>query len=60
MDIQKQRKWPFLSISQNTEYGKIVQNGGIPIANRQGCSSRILNLTPKGDRLGAAQTLCDP
>ena len=28
MDIQKQRKWPFLSIFQNTEYGKIVQNGG--------------------------------
>ena len=28
MDIQKQRKRPFLSIFQNTEYGRIVQNGG--------------------------------
>ena len=59
MDIQKQRKWPFLSIFQNTEYIKIVQNGGTPIWNRQGCSSRILNLTPKGDRLDVAQTFCD-
>ena len=27
--------------------------GGTPIWNRRGCSSEILNLTPKGDHLGA-------
>ena len=26
--------------------------GGNPIWNRRGCSSEILNLTPKGDHLG--------
>ena len=25
-----------------------------------GCSSEILNLTPKGDHLGVAQAFCDP
>ena len=34
--------------------------GGTPIWNRRGCSSEILNLTPKGDHLGAAQAFCDP
>ena len=28
--------------------------GGTPIWNRRGCSSEILNLTPKGDHLGEA------
>ena len=28
--------------------------GGTPIWNRQGCSSEILNPTPKGDHLGVA------
>ena len=26
--------------------------GGTPIWNRQGCSSEIVNLTPKGDQSG--------
>ena len=34
--------------------------GGTPIWNRRGCSSEILNLTPKGDHLGVTQTFCDP
>ena len=34
--------------------------GGPPIWNRRGCSSEILNLTPKGDHLGVAQAFCDP
>ena len=34
--------------------------GGPPIWNRWGCSSEILNLTPKGDHLGVAQAFCDP
>ena len=34
--------------------------GGTPIWNRRGCSSDILNLTPKGDHLGVAQAFCDP
>ena len=33
---------------------------GTPIWNRRGCSSEILNLTPKGDSLGVAQAFCDP
>ena len=33
---------------------------GSPIWNRPGCSSEILNLTPKGDHLGVAQGFCDP
>ena len=33
--------------------------GGTPIWNRRGCSSEILNLTPKGDHLGVAQAFCD-
>ena len=32
---------------------------GAPIWNRPGCSSEILNLTPKGDHLGMAQAFCD-
>ena len=28
--------------------------GGTPIWNRRGCSSEILNLTPKGDQSGRA------
>ena len=34
--------------------------GETPIWNRRGCSSEILNLTPKGDHLGMAQAFCDP
>ena len=34
--------------------------GGTPIWNRRGCSSEILNLTPKGEHLGVAQAFCDP
>ena len=34
--------------------------GGTPIWSRRGCSSEILNLTPKGDRLGVPQAFCDP
>ena len=33
---------------------------GTQIWNRRGCSSEILNLTPKGDHLGVAQGFCDP
>ena len=29
-------------------------------SGRRGCSSEILNLTPKGDHLGVAQGFCDP
>ena len=34
--------------------GEDVPRGGTPIWNRRGCSSEILNLTPKGDHLGVA------
>ena len=34
--------------------------GGTPIWNRRGCSSEILNLTPKGDHLGVAQAFLTP
>ena len=37
-----------------------VPRGRTPIWNRRGCSSKILNLTPKGDHLGVAQAFCDP
>ena len=37
-----------------------TRGGGTPIWNRRGCSSEILNLTPKGDHLGVAQAVCDP
>ena len=37
-----------------------ITRGGTPIWNRRGCSSEILNLTPKGDHLGVAQAFCDP
>ena len=39
---------------------KITPGGGTPTWNRRGCSSEILNLTPKGDHLGVAQAFCDP
>ena len=32
----------------------VLPGGGTPIWNRRGCSSEILNLTPKGDHLGEA------
>ena len=32
----------------------VPRGGGTPIWNRRGCSSEILNLTPKGDHLGVA------
>ena len=32
----------------------VVPAGKTPIWNRRGCSSEILNLTPKGDHLGVA------
>ena len=35
-------------------------SGGTPIWNRRGCSSEILDLTPKGDHLGVAQAFRDP
>ena len=37
-----------------------TRGGGTPIWNRRGCSSEILNLTPKGDHLGMAQAFGDP
>ena len=40
--------------------GSITPGGGTPIWNGRGCSSEILNLTPKGDHLGVAQAFCDP
>ena len=33
--------------------------GGLPYETDGGCSSEILNLTPKGDHLGVAQAFCD-
>ena len=39
---------------------KHCPGGGTPTWNRRGCSSEILNLTPKGDHLGVAQAFCDP
>ena len=42
------------------ELGFILGGWGTPRWNRQGCSSEILNLTPKGDHLGVAQAFCDP
>ena len=38
----------------------LLPGRGTPIWNRRGCSSEILNLTPKGDHLGVAQAFCDP
>ena len=37
-----------------------INTGGTPIWNRWGCSTEILNLTPKGDHLGMAKAFCDP
>ena len=34
--------------------------GGTPISNGRGCSSEILNLTPKRDQSGRGQPLCRP
>ena len=28
--------------------------------NRRGCSSEIMDITPKGDHMGMAQAFCDP
>ena len=38
----------------------LPRGAGTPIWNRRGCSSEILNLSPKGDHLGVAQAFCDP
>ena len=46
---------PQVSVGYNPPGG-----GGTPIWNRRGCSSELLNLTPKGDHLGVAQAFCDP
>ena len=48
----------------STQKGKLLKSfsprgWGTPLWIRQGCSSEILNLTPKGDHLGVAQTYCD-
>ena len=40
--------------------GPVAPGGETPIWNRRGCSSEILNLTPKGDHPGVAQAFCDP
>ena len=37
-----------------------IPGGGLPYETGRGCSSEILNLTPKGDHLGVAQAFCDP
>ena len=39
---------------------ELQARGGTLILNRRGCSSEILNLTPKGDHLGVAQAFCGP
>ena len=41
-------------------YSNNSPGGGTLTWNRRGCSSEILNLTPKGDHLGVAQAFCDP
>ena len=38
----------------------IPGGGGGDSHMKRGCSSEILNLTPKGDHLGVAQAFCDP
>ena len=38
---------------------QLPEGGGTPIWIRWGCSSEILNLTPKGDHLGVTQAFCD-
>ena len=39
----------------------LYKNPGVESHMEQmGCSSEILNLTPKGDYLGVAQAFCDP
>ena len=55
----------YQSISDLTQHMNDPGGGGggvegTPIWNRRGCSSEILNLTPKGDHLGVAQAFCDP
>ena len=57
--------WPcakrWASLGEAGKRGRVrARGGGTPIWNRQGCSSEILNLTPKGDHLGVAQAFCDP
>ena len=38
----------------NKQHKRKKSRGGTPIRNRRGCSSEIVNLTPKGDLLGVA------
>ena len=49
-----------MAISIGNHPGGGGGGGGTPIWNGRGCSSEILNLTPKGDHLGLAQASCDP
>ena len=53
--IKRLRAGNVIDTAYNTRGG-----GGTPIWNGRGCSSEILNLTPKGDHLGVAQAFCDP
>ena len=41
-----------LCFAYNTAWSLPGGRGGTPIWNRRGCSSEILNLTPKGDQSG--------
>ena len=44
-----------VSVVRKKFIGRIeFPGGGTPIWNRRGCSSEILNSTPKGDHLGMA------
>ena len=38
--------------TKQTLFGVTPRGGGTPMRNRRGCSSEILNLTPKGDQSG--------
>ena len=49
----------FLWSKMKWQMQRITARGGDPIWNRRGCSSEILNLTPKGDHLGVAQAFCN-
>jgi len=46
-------------LKHNIWCNRLVALGGESYRNRRGCSSEILNLTPKGDHLGVAQAFCD-
>ena len=55
----------YFPLSNLKLYLILVRGGGggvIPYGTDgdHGCSSEILNLTPKGDHLGVAQAFCDP